>query len=71
LLRHYTGKTPFLLSGGIGEESLCALKTVTHPAWAGVDLNSRFEVSPGKKNIPAIKRFIEELNNSKNDYEQN
>ncbi|KAA6332758.1 hypothetical protein EZS27_018756 [termite gut metagenome] len=39
----YEGQTPFLLSGGISMESIETLKEFTHPRWAGIDINSRFE----------------------------
>ncbi|MGL5271852.1 MAG: phosphoribosylanthranilate isomerase, partial [Phocaeicola sp.] len=59
LLNAYQGSTPFLLSGGIGIEQLEALKTFHHPAWAGIDLNSRFESSPGVKMVELLKEFLE------------
>lgn len=58
LLLQYQGHTPFLLSGGIGLESVCQLQTFTHPMLAGYDLNSRFETSPGIKNIALLKEFM-------------
>ena len=61
LLRHYTGDTPFLLGGGVGPGSAAEIKGINHPKLAGVDLNSRFEVSAGLKDIALIRRFIEEL----------
>jgi len=61
ILRHYTGTTPFLLSGGIGPESTAALAEFAHPALIGYDLNSRFELSPGIKNVEALNRFINSL----------
>lgn len=61
LLSSYRGKAPFFLTGGIGPQSLEALKEFSHPRWAGVDLNSRFEIEPGLKNVALLKPFIEEL----------
>ena len=61
LLEQYQGTTPFLLSGGIGPESVKALRQFKHPQWAGLDLNSRFEVEPGRKEIWLLHRFIEDL----------
>ena len=61
LLQHYQGKTPFLLSGGIGPDSLEALASFHHPAWAGIDLNSQFETAPACKNTAALKTFIEQF----------
>ncbi len=61
LLESYTGSIPFLLSGGIEEESLPALRAWSHPRWVGVDINSRFETSPGQKDPVRIERFIREF----------
>ncbi len=61
LLKNYTGKVPFLLSGGIDETMARAIKEIDHPAFYGVDINSRFETKPGIKNIHKIKRFKHEL----------
>lgn len=61
LLSSYRGRTPFFLTGGIGPQSLDALKEFEHPMWLGVDLNSRFESEPGVKDISLLKPFIEEL----------
>lgn len=61
LLAAYRGDTPFLLSGGIGEEQLGQLRRFSHPCWAGIDLNSRFETVPGKKDTGKIGRFLATL----------
>lgn len=61
LLNAYTGSTPFLLSGGIGPENVDALLQFHHPRWAGVDLNSRFELSPGVKQVARLSPFIQAL----------
>lgn len=58
ILDHYQGNTPFLLSGGIGPTDF---PNISHPAYAGVDLNSRFEISPGLKNIPVLKSYFKEF----------
>lgn len=61
LLSTYRGQTPFLLSGGISPESVEALRLFSHPQWAGIDLNSRFESAPGVKSIPLLAPFIQEV----------
>ncbi len=63
VLQHYHGETPFLLSGGIAPEDADRLRNFSHPRWAGIDLNSRFETSPGHKNIPLLNNFITRINN--------
>ncbi len=61
VLKRYTGPTPFLLAGGLGPHSAAALKAWSHPAWAGIDLNSGFELSPGFKDIGLLENFLKEL----------
>ena len=61
LLDAYDGPLPFILSGGIGPESAADIAAVNHPRLAGIDLNSRFETSPGVKDVEALARFIGEI----------
>ena len=52
---------PFFLSGGIAAEDTTALKRFHHPFFYGVDVNSRFEIEPGIKNMELIKEFVNNL----------
>ena len=61
VLAHYHGQTPFLLSGGIGPEDAERIRAFRHPQCIGIDLNSRFEQSPGLKDINKLKTFIQSL----------
>ncbi len=61
VLADYRGETPFYLSGGIGPDSIHALRQVDHPQLAGVDINSKFEESPGVKDLVSVTTFINEL----------
>lgn len=61
VLKAYRGQTPFLLSGGIGPDDALRIKALSHPRYAGIDLNSRFELSPGLKDIKKLKTFIQTL----------
>ena len=61
LLSNYKGKTPFLLSGGIGEESIEALEAFEHPQWAGIDLNSKFEKAPALKDEARLNSFLKKF----------
>ena len=58
ILSAYQGSTPFILSGGIGPESLSALQNLNHPQWAGIDLNSRFETAPALKDVNLLQTFV-------------
>ena len=66
LLSSYRGNTPFFITGGIGPQSLDALLEFEHPQWIGVDLNSRFESSPGFKDVALLRPFVEALKKMKN-----
>jgi len=61
-LEEYNGNTPFLLSGGIGPLDVEDIKKLNHPQFAGIDLNSKFEFSPGLKNISLLQLFFNSLN---------
>ena len=61
VLDQYQGETPFWLSGGLGPDSLEALLHFHHPACLGLDLNSRFEIAPGRKDPALLKPFLETI----------
>jgi len=62
ILEHYTGTKPFLLAGGIGPNDVERVKEFRHSLFAGIDLNSQFEVSPGIKDIEKLRSFINQIN---------
>ncbi len=61
ILQAYRGTTPFLLAGGIGPGDEARVRAFSHPAFAGIDLNSRFEISPALKDVGALSLFIHTL----------
>jgi len=61
IISDYTLDHPFFLSGGIAPGDAGELLSFHHPSLAGVDVNSRFENSPGIKDIGKLKVFINEL----------
>jgi len=61
VLEAYRGNVPFLLSGGIGLEHVRDLRTFAHPLFAGIDLNSRFELSPAMKDVVKVERFVSQF----------
>ena len=61
ILDKYELEHPFFLSGGISAWDVRGITKINHNSRAGVDLNSRFEIRPGIKNISLLKQFIEEL----------
>jgi phosphoribosylanthranilate isomerase len=62
VLDAYQGNTPFLLSGGIGPDDAERVNAFYHPKCIGIDLNSRFELAPGLKDVAKLKEFMYNLN---------
>ena len=61
VLAAYQGQIPFLLSGGLNPDSVSTLKHFHHPKFAGIDLNSGFEIEPGIKDVEKLSPFIKSL----------
>ena len=77
ILSAYDGNTPFLLSGGIGPDDAERVKAFVRGDFfdkrsgkaerqsaakcIGIDLNSRFEIAPGLKDVAALRRFLTRL----------
>ena len=61
VLQGYGGRLPFLLSGGIGPDDAPRIRAFDVPGCIGIDLNSRFETAPGRKDVDALRTFIETI----------
>lgn len=61
ILSSYHGETPFLLSGGVSMEDVEAIRGINHPKFAGVDINSKFEIGPGMKSLVLVSKFLNQL----------
>ena len=61
ILDHYKGNTPFFLSGGISPESIEAIRSLNHPKLYAIDVNSKFEIEPGLKDIEKVSDFVHRL----------
>lgn len=61
VLSAYQGTTPFLLSGGIGPDDAERIRAFRHPRCIGIDLNSRFEVSPAFKDVDLLREFVKNI----------
>jgi len=63
ILEKYPSEKPFILSGGIGIQEIVALKKLLKKKLPiqGIDINSKFEIEAGRKNINLIKKFMDEL----------
>jgi phosphoribosylanthranilate isomerase len=66
VLNEYQLDTPFFLSGGLSLDNLAEVKNIKHPAFYGVDLNSRFEIAPALKDIDKLKKAFAMLNTEEN-----
>lgn len=54
LLNSYKLNTPFFLSGGIDLDDVDAIEQLDLPQLFGIDVNSKFETSPGMKDIDKL-----------------
>ena len=69
VLNSYEGKTPFLLSGGIGPDDAERINSFHHPQFMGIDLNSGFETAPAMKDPALLQSFLSQLtHNSHNSH---
>ncbi len=67
ILKKYTCHKPFFLSGGIAPDDIKKILQLTHSALHALDINSKFELYPGKKDINLIQPFIQKIRNSNNE----
>lgn len=54
-------KRPFFLSGGIGPDDAENIKSIEAEGLYGIDINSKFELKPGLKDVAAIKSFLQKI----------
>ena len=63
LLSAYHAQTPFFLSGGLALNHAEQLATLQHPQLYGLDLNSKFEIEAGLKDVTLVGEFVRKLHN--------
>ncbi len=65
ILKENKSQKPYFLSGGIGLDEVDKLKNFLQQDYAkncvAIDVNSRFEIEPGLKNIEELKTFQQEI----------
>jgi phosphoribosylanthranilate isomerase len=61
ILKNYDNEVPFFLSGGIDIQHIEEIKKLRNLNIHALDINSKFEVSAGVKEIGKIKLFIESI----------
>ena len=52
---------PFFLSGGIGLQDVTEINAFDHPMFYAIDINSKFEISHGIKDLKQVEAFIQNL----------
>ena len=67
ILNKYQGAVPFILSGGLELKHLSSLQEISkrYPLLSVLDINSKFEIKPGLKNIGLVGEFINGINMNK------
>lgn len=64
LLTTYPFEHPFFLSGGITPDQAAEIREMQLPALFAADVNSKFEDSPGVKNIALVEQFVKQIHSS-------
>ena len=59
ILNDYSVNMNYILSGGISPSDSTYIKSIVTDKMIGIDLNSRFEIRPGIKDVTLLKNFIE------------
>lgn len=65
ILNEFEIPLPYFLSGGISEENIENSETLKHKPFA-LDINSKFEIMPGNKDIDKIRQFKSFLQRERN-----
>ena len=58
ILNNYSLETPFFVAGGISNENVELLLKLKNPKFIGIDVNSKYEISPGLKDISALNELF-------------
>lgn len=63
ILKNYPSQKPFILSGGISLKNTSEIKNIlaTNLPLVAIDVNSKFEIKPGLKDISSLKKLIKTL----------
>jgi phosphoribosylanthranilate isomerase len=61
LLENYDNEKSFFLSGGIDLDDADKILNIKNLNIHSIDINSKFEIEPGLKNIEKVKKFKEQL----------
>ena len=59
ILDQYNGLKPYFLSGGLSPENIAEISNLKSEQLYAIDLNSKFELEPGLKDISSLKSVFE------------
>ncbi len=65
LLCNYDQITPYFLSGGIDLQNVEAIKKMTNFNIHAIDINSKFELEPGLKDVEKVRLFKQKMDTDK------
>lgn len=60
-MKGYNYKLPFFLSGGIGPDDIEQILEVDNEMLYAIDINSKFELAPGMKDVKKVNMFMNKL----------
>jgi phosphoribosylanthranilate isomerase len=63
ILKNYKSEKPLFLSGGIGLDEIHRIQSLNLPIYA-IDVNSKFEIKPGLKDLNLVKQINLQQNNN-------
>lgn len=63
LLKNYQSEKPYFLSGGIDLNHAEQIKVIKDERLYAIDVNSKFELMPGFKDVDKLKEFFKSINN--------
>ena len=67
VLQNYKLEKPFMLSGGISLDNLDEVLELKHPQFYGLDINSKFEIEPGLKDVELLTKAFEKIKRHENE----
>jgi phosphoribosylanthranilate isomerase len=62
-LHEYPFEKPYFLSGGLSLENIAEAIAFEDSRLIGLDLNSKFEIAPGQKDISTLKQALKIIEN--------
>ena len=61
LLSAYLGTTPFLISKPNAPFDTLLIRSISHPQFAGINIDTQFELEPGKIDMASLQKYVEAI----------